>query len=248
MSATGATARIAFGARWTPGHASRASRSVRHTAADASRSVGKTALSDVGRERASAIAERANMTVDEATAAMRELEAAVPGIDARMHVLRDDDLAELLNDLGSVRAGVAAIRRALPDADVCRIVLARTHWLFEDADLDSIAPRVADFREACPQLDVDRVVTDYPEILDIPSVSTIVAALAQRCQGECDVDKWEDAQRRVANEPNCLVSVSEAEAMIETHLDVTWELKVSRTRNGPSGYSETVIRWRDAER
>ena len=27
------------------------------------------------------------MTVDEATAAMRELEAAVPGIDARMHVL-----------------------------------------------------------------------------------------------------------------------------------------------------------------
>ena len=142
--------------------------------------MGKTALSDVGRERASAIAERANMTVDEATAAMRELEAAVPGIDARMHVLRDDDLAELLNDLGSVRAGVAAIRRALPDADVCRIVLARTRWLFEDADLDSIAPRVADFREACPQLDVDRVVTDYPEILDIPSVSTKLAHIARR--------------------------------------------------------------------
>ena len=80
------------------------------------------------------------MTVDEATAAMRELEAAVPGIDARLHVLRNDDLAELLNDLGSVRAGIAAIRRALPDADASRIVLARTQWLFEDADLDSIAP------------------------------------------------------------------------------------------------------------
>lgn len=188
------------------------------------------------------------MTVEEATAAMRELEEAVPGIDARLHVLRNDDLAELLNDLGSVRAGIAAIRRALPDADASRIVLARTQWLFEDADLDSIAPRVADFREACPQLDVDRVVTDYPEILDIPSVSAIVAALARRCQGECDVDKWEDAQRRVANEPNCLVSVSEAEAMIQAHLDVTWELKVSKTRNGPAGYSETIIRWRDLER
>ena len=213
--------------------------------ADLSSSGAIGALDDRAADRATSVAAEAGMSPEDAIVAMATLEGHVPGLARRVHAIRPADLALALRHPAAARAFADAARRVLPDSDCSRVVAANPAWIHPGAPLDDLEARVEDFRAACPQLDVDAVVTDYPALLDIPNVSRLMDALAARCLGECDVDRVEDARRRVANEPNCLIGIAEAEEMIEDALGMTWVIESRSGRNGPRGTSETIIRWKE---
>ena len=177
------------------------------------------------------------MSPEDAIAAMATLEGHVPGLARR--VQGSAPRTSRLRPAPRTAAARARTPRAeAPRRGLLRVVAANPAWIHPGAPLDDLEARVEDFRAACPQLDVDAVVTDYPALLDIPNVSRLMDALAARCLGECDVDRVEDARRRVANEPNCLIGIAEAEEMIEDALGMTWVIESRSGRNGPGAHRE----------
>ncbi|CAD7695303.1 unnamed protein product [Ostreobium quekettii] len=142
---------------------------------------------------------------------LHELVSLVPDLGSKVHMLKPDLLAALLQDLDKAAHQMIRLKETFPDSNISLMVSKRPIMLLQDCDTI-----VIDARKVCALLRVenlDSLVDKHPGLLDIEAVEEVLDELRRMMPSGTDVRKM------LANDPTLLLSAGRGTKRLGDHPD-----------------------------
>lgn len=128
-----------------------------------------------------------NINHDELDARLQELDTVIPDLGRKVHMMKPDLLAHLLQDLDRVTQKLISLKEIFPDANVSMMASKQPSLLLEDSQtISKEASKVCDLLDL-ESLDV--LVDQHPGLLDSEAVQEVLDDLSRLMPKGTDVKR-----------------------------------------------------------